>query len=184
MYKEARAERICVYAATLTLSATVTNISAGSVHSPVLQGLPQMGIVMKGRWAVGLHEGGRKHECVAAGDGRNDAPIRSNVLSFFIFEGGRQLQDLNSQKADRNGGIGRTMTVNPAFNIENGYIPDHDETEPGDEGKLSSTDPEGAFNAALYYIAADLQELAKVAPPYKAEPLSALVRLMRALADT
>ena len=30
----------------------------------------------------------------------------------------------------------------------------------------------------------DLQELAKVAPPYKAEPLSAVVRLMRALAET
>jgi hypothetical protein len=101
-----------------------------------------------------------------------------------MFEGGRQLQDLNSQKFSRNGGIGRTMTVNPAFNIENGYIPDYDEGEAGGGERLSPTDPEGAFNAALYYIAADLQELAKVAPPYKAEPLSALVRLMRALADT
>jgi hypothetical protein len=116
--------------------------------------------------------------------GRNEAPIRSKILSFFIFEGGRQLQDLNSQKASRNGGIGRTMTVNPAFRIENGCIPDYNDAEPGDGERLSSTDPEGAFNAALYYIAADLQELAKVAPPHKAEPLSALVRLMRALADT
>jgi hypothetical protein len=78
------------------------------------------------------------------------------------------------------------MTVNPAFKIENGYIPNYndDDAEPSDGGRLSPTDPEGAFNAALYYIAADLQELAKVAPPHKAGPLSALVRLMRALADT
>ena len=76
------------------------------------------------------------------------------------------------------------MTVNPAFNIKDGCIPEYNEAEPGDGGRLSSTDPDGAFSAALYYIAADLQELAKVAPPYKAEPLSALVRLMRALADT
>jgi hypothetical protein len=78
------------------------------------------------------------------------------------------------------------MTVNPAFKVENGCTPDYDDddAEPGDGRRLSSTDPEGAFNAALYYIAADLQELAKVAPPYKAGPLSALVRLMRALADT
>ena len=124
-------------------------------------------------------------ERVAAGDGRNDAPIRSNALAFFIFEGGRQLQDLNSQEADRNGGIGRTMTVNPAFNnIENDCAPDFDEAEYGHGESLSSTDPDGAFNAALYYIAADLQELAKIAPSYKAESLSAVVRLMRALADT
>ena len=77
------------------------------------------------------------------------------------------------------------MTVNPAFNkIENDCAPDYDEAEHGHGERLSSTDPDGAFDAALYYIAADLQELAKVAPPYKAEPLSAVVRLMRALAET
>jgi hypothetical protein len=106
-------------------------------------------------------------------------------LSFFIFEGGRQLQGLNSQDTGRNGGIGRTMTVNPAFNtIKDDCASDYDEAEHGHGESLSSTDPDGAFEAALYYIAADLQELAKIAPSYKAEPLSAVVRLMRALANT
>jgi hypothetical protein len=121
----------------------------------------------------------------AAGDGHDDAQSRRSILSFFIFEGGRQLQGLNNQDAGRNGGIGRTMTINPAFNnVEDDCAPDYDETEHGHAERISSTDPEGAFDAALYYIAADLQELAKVAPAYKAGPLSAVVRLMRALADT
>ena len=106
-------------------------------------------------------------------------------LSFFIFEGARQLQGLNSQDTGSNGEIGRTMTGNPAFNnIENDCAPNYDDGEHGHGERLSSDDPEGAFDAALYYIAADLQELAKVAPACKAEPLSAVVRLMRALANT
>jgi hypothetical protein len=75
------------------------------------------------------------------------------------------------------------MSVKSAFNdIEDARIPDDDAAGYGDG--ILPTDPEGAFNAALYYLAADLQELSKVAPAYKAEPLSALVRLMRALAET
>lgn len=77
------------------------------------------------------------------------------------------------------------MTVKPAFNdLEDGRISDYDAADPGYGEGVSPIDPDGAFNAALYYFAADLQELAKVAPAYKAESLSALVRLMRALADT
>ncbi len=77
------------------------------------------------------------------------------------------------------------MTVKSAFNdIEDGRISDYDMADPEFGEGVTSTDPEGAFNAALYYFAADLQELVKEAPAYKAEPLSALVRLMRALAET
>lgn len=77
------------------------------------------------------------------------------------------------------------MTVKSAFNdIEDGRISDYDMADPDLGEGATSADPEGAFNAALYYFAADLQELVKEAPPYKAEPLSALVRLMRALAET
>ena len=77
------------------------------------------------------------------------------------------------------------MTVKSAFkDFEDGRVPDYDAADPDQSEGLSATDPEGAFNAALYYIAADLHELAKSAPAYKAEPLSALVRLMRALAET
>lgn len=77
------------------------------------------------------------------------------------------------------------MTVKSAFNdLQNDRIADYDAVDPDQNEDLSATDPEGAFNAALYYIAADLHELAKTAPAYKVEPLSALVRLMRALAET
>lgn len=77
------------------------------------------------------------------------------------------------------------MSVKSAFNdLDDGRISDYDVADPDHNEGMSSGDPEGAFNAALYYIAADLHELAKAAPAYKAEPLSALVRLMRALAQT
>ncbi len=77
------------------------------------------------------------------------------------------------------------MTVKSAYNdVEDGRISDYDVSDPALGDGPFNADPEGAFNAALYYFAADLQELIKEAPPYKAEPLSALVRLMRALAET
>lgn len=77
------------------------------------------------------------------------------------------------------------MTVKSAFNdLGNDRIPDYDAVDSDQDEDLSAADPDGAFNAALYYIAADLHELAKTAPAYKVEPLSALVRLMRALAET
>jgi hypothetical protein len=77
------------------------------------------------------------------------------------------------------------MTVKSAFNdIDDDRIPDYDAADSEYGEGVTPSDPEGAFNAALYYFAADLQELAKGAPAYKAEPLAALVRLMRALADT
>lgn len=41
----------------------------------------------------------------------------------------------------------------------------------------------GAFQAGLYYIAADLSELARTAPPNKSEAIMAIVRLVRAVAD-
>jgi hypothetical protein len=42
---------------------------------------------------------------------------------------------------------------------------------------------DGAFRAGLFYIAADLTELARTAPAEKSQPLLALVRLVRAMAD-
>lgn len=42
----------------------------------------------------------------------------------------------------------------------------------------------GAFQAGLYYVAADLAELAKIAPPEKSESMLALVRLVQTLAET
>jgi hypothetical protein len=41
----------------------------------------------------------------------------------------------------------------------------------------------GAFRAGLYYVAADLTELARTAPAGKSEPLLALVRLVQAMAE-
>jgi hypothetical protein len=77
------------------------------------------------------------------------------------------------------------MTINPAFNdFGDGCVPNFESTDCDRADGLSLSDPNGAFSAALYYIAADLQELAKTAPPSKAAPLSALVRLIRALAET
>ncbi len=40
----------------------------------------------------------------------------------------------------------------------------------------------GAFQAGLFYVACDLRELAKTAPPVKAEELLALCRLVEAMA--
>ncbi|TVR97845.1 MAG: hypothetical protein EA406_09015 [Rhodospirillales bacterium] len=46
----------------------------------------------------------------------------------------------------------------------------------------SGPDEQGLFYAGLHYIAADLAELAKAAPPDKTSALLALVRLIRVLA--
>lgn len=42
----------------------------------------------------------------------------------------------------------------------------------------------GAFDAELFYIAADLQELAKDAPPDKREAVASICNLLRALATS
>ncbi|TVR81129.1 MAG: hypothetical protein EA405_09065 [Rhodospirillales bacterium] len=47
-----------------------------------------------------------------------------------------------------------------------------------------SSDGQGFLQAGLHYIAADLSELAKTAPPDKAGALMALVRLLKVLART
>lgn len=41
----------------------------------------------------------------------------------------------------------------------------------------------GAYQAGLHYVAADLAELARLAPPNKSESIMAIVRLVRAVAD-
>jgi hypothetical protein len=40
----------------------------------------------------------------------------------------------------------------------------------------------GAFQAGLFYVACDLRELAKTAPPVKADEVLALCRLVEAMA--
>lgn len=43
-------------------------------------------------------------------------------------------------------------------------------------------DADGAFQAGLFYVACDLRELAKTAPPVKADEVLALCRLVEAMA--
>ncbi|MBK8907366.1 MAG: hypothetical protein IPM60_05535 [Rhodospirillales bacterium] len=57
-------------------------------------------------------------------------------------------------------------------------------------GSLASADTEhssgavhGAYQAGLHYVAADLSELARFAPPNKSKAIMAIVRLVRAVAD-
>lgn len=57
-------------------------------------------------------------------------------------------------------------------------------------GSLASANAEhspgaihGAYQAGLHYVAADLAELARFAPPNKSEAIMAIVRLVRAVAD-
>jgi hypothetical protein len=47
---------------------------------------------------------------------------------------------------------------------------------------VSRDDADGAFQAGLFYVAGDLRELAKTAPPVKADEVLALCRLVEAMA--
>lgn len=42
----------------------------------------------------------------------------------------------------------------------------------------------GVFDAELFYVAADLEELSESAPAHKRQPLAAICRLLRALASS
>jgi hypothetical protein len=53
-----------------------------------------------------------------------------------------------------------------------------DDDDDGD----SRGDADGAFQAGLFYVAGDLRELAKTAPPVKADEVLALCRLVEAMA--
>ena len=49
-------------------------------------------------------------------------------------------------------------------------------------GDNACGEAEGALKAGLFYVACDLRELAKTAPPVKADELLALCRLVEAMA--
>ena len=49
-------------------------------------------------------------------------------------------------------------------------------------GDKACEDADGALKAGLFYVACDLRELAKTAPPVKADELLALCRLVEAMA--
>jgi hypothetical protein len=64
-----------------------------------------------------------------------------------------------------------------------GSGPDHNRAGAAiDDGGDSRNDADGAFQAALFYVAGDLRELAKTAPPVKADEVLALCRLVEAMA--
>jgi len=56
-----------------------------------------------------------------------------------------------------------------------GPDPDHNRAD-------ACGDADGAFQAGLFYVACDLRELAKTAPPIKADEVLALCRLVEVMA--
>lgn len=65
-----------------------------------------------------------------------------------------------------------------------GPNPNHnraDATINGSDDACGNAD--GAFQAALFYVACDLRELAKTAPPVKADEVLTLCRLVEAMAN-
>lgn len=65
-----------------------------------------------------------------------------------------------------------------------GSGPDHRRARSATTGSsdFTSGDADGTLKAGLFYVACDLRELAKTAPPVKAEELHALCRLVEAMA--
>ena len=64
-----------------------------------------------------------------------------------------------------------------------GPDPDHNRADAAIDGSDDACgDADGAFQAGLFYVACDLRELAKTAPPVKADEVLALCRLVEALA--
>lgn len=71
--------------------------------------------------------------------------------------------------------------MNTFANLGSG--PDHNRADAAiDRGGDSRDDADGAFQAGLFYVAGDLRELAKTAPPVKADEVLALCRLVEAMA--
>jgi hypothetical protein len=62
--------------------------------------------------------------------------------------------------------------------------PDHNRADAAINGSDdASGDADGAFRAGLFYVACDLRELAKTAPPVKADEVLTLCRLVEAIAN-
>jgi hypothetical protein len=64
-----------------------------------------------------------------------------------------------------------------------GSGPDHRQTASAtNRANNACGEADGALKAGLFYVACDLRELAKTAPPVKADELLALCRLVEAMA--
>lgn len=75
------------------------------------------------------------------------------------------------------------MSKQPTLTQLSEHTPDFQFLSHSAGAEPAASPAHGAYQAGLHYVAADLAELARLAPPNKSDSIMAIVRLVRAVAD-